>query len=323
MLGDLRLVPEASIGWDRGPLDGLNCYMRAIEAALRYGGYSRSGVVEAFATAVELIPRGGPWRPVPPLRSARLDWLSAEDPWSQIRAHTADDVPVLLYADGFWLPGDMFENDRCAIHHAVLVIETTGTTMRVLDTDGPADGGFLREYPIDDRSVRALARYAAVHVGAEPDPLRDDELTAVLTESAANLAADLPGIAGYVGALRTIDERTARSLDLVVLGHWQPQFFVLSQLLDARRLQSGLTASLREAANAAFEVGTLLLGMHRYADPAIYRGAVPGLARLVEAATAVQRALAPVVPGTAPMVPAGRGMAELLDEAHVCTFPIQ
>lgn len=313
---DLRMGAEGSLGWADGPLDGLNCYLRCVESVLRARGYSPRDVAHCLAAPVELLPRGRTWSPDPPLASARLEWAGPEGSLATIRAAFGRGDPVLLYPDGNDWPDDEYADRRRAYHHAVLLVAVADDHVTVLDTDADPAAAHRRTYRLTPRARRALHRYAVLRAGPPP-PAPD--AAALLRRSAATLAADLPDVSAFVDGC-VLDEPTARGLDLVVLGDWQPQLFVLALVLEEAGTAPEVRDALRAAALATRDLGRLILGMHRLGDPSVYPHAGRALRVVRDRLADTEAALREAV-GAQPPVPPGTPLARTLREAVDWVFP--
>ncbi len=280
--------PEASLGWRNGPLDGLSCLLRCVEATLRSEGFSNHEIACALARPVDLA--GG--RREPDFRHGELRWRNAVDGaehWGELRAVVESGRPVTLMPDRFYWPGDEFEGKEHFLDHMVLVFSFDGTTMRALDTDAPAQERYTRTIPITDSVVHSACRWTTVHFD-RPQETLESLRTTLLEPMARWLAEDL---AGLHGISRRWEETgltgpVARALHVLVLGELQPNLFTTATAVG--EFFPAVAVSAFRAAEKAQALGKLLIGAHRFGgdrplDVGVYQPVFRSFGPLVSALT--------------------------------------
>ncbi|MBQ0983215.1 hypothetical protein KBZ10_01395 [Streptomyces sp. F63] len=289
--------PELSLGWRTGPLDGLSCLLRCAESVLRAEGFGPLDVARALALPLDLSgARRAPGR----FRSGRLQWRNAVDGrehWAELERLVADGTPVVLMPDRFYWPGDEFEGKRHFLDHMVLVIGRAGSRLTALDTDAPAEDGYLRHIEITPEVRRGACRFATVHFDA-PGDTAESLRTTLLEPMARWTADDLAALDGFAARWERegLNGPMARALHVLVLGELQPALFLTS--LSVQDTAPAVADASRSAAAAAQRLGMALLGAHRFAgeqaeDSSFYGPVLPAfdsvrtaLARLVSTAHA-------------------------------------
>ncbi|MEU1516203.1 hypothetical protein ABZ490_29385 [Streptomyces sp. NPDC005811] len=299
--------PELSLGWRTGPLDGLSCLLRCAESVLRAQGFGPLDVARALAQPLDL---SGGRRESGRFRSGRLRWRNAVDGrehWAELERLVADGTPVILMPDRFYWPGDEFEGKRHFLDHMVLVVGCAGSRLVALDTDAPAEDGYVRHIKITPEVKRGACRFATVHFDA-PNDTAELLRTTLLEPMARWTADDLAALGGFAARWERegLSGPTARALHVLVLGELQPALFLTS--LSVQDTAPAVADASKAAAAAAQRLGMALLGAHRFAgeraeDSSVYGPVLPAfdsvrtaLARLVTT-THTELGLTPTPPG--------------------------
>lgn len=281
--------PATSLGWKKGPIDGLSCLLRCVESILRAQGFDRLQVAQSLAIPLDVVGgRRDPGR----YRAGQLRWRNAQDGaehWDDLVAVVGDGTPVILMPDRYYWPGDEFEGKQHFLDHMVLVIGADADQLTVLDTDAPATDNFVRRIEITPSVVHSACRFATAHFDA-PNDTPDSQRATLVEPMVRWLAEDLPAVAAFATRWERegLTGPLARALHVLVLGELQPHLYLTGQ---AVRDAFPATADAAELAAAeAQSLGLALLGAHRYAgarasDRSVYRPVIP-VFRRVEATLA-------------------------------------
>jgi hypothetical protein len=284
----VRLSRRGAVGWRDVPVDGLNCYLRSIEAILRCAGLSADDVADELGGVVttDVHPDG---RPLVRLRRTGYCWLTAatgDELWPYLRDRVTAGHPVLLWPDGYFWPGDSYRGRRHVHHHAVLVTGVGPDRLDYLDIDANEGDGFTGSVPLTADTQRACTRLLDVDEVAPPAPPTADEVRGTIAASApalARLAVATGGMARWWPA--HADRHLAHALDLWVLSDVQPQLYLLATVAR-RHGQDTLAAAAFSAATLSKKISLFLFGLHRYRPRTPYELCADDLARLAEALTA-------------------------------------
>lgn len=258
------LDPARSLGWRTGPLDGLSCMLRCVEAVLRAQGFDPLAVARALAQPLDLA---GGRKQLTAFRSGNLSWHSEDDGarhWDRITAAVSGGTPVILMPDRFYWPDDEFGGQRHFFDHMVLVTDVTAGEISVLDINAPADDGYVCVIPVTPNVVRSACRYATAHFTYRPDTAQTIG-TELLLPLAEWLADDLPSLIEF-GQRWEQDGLTgpfARALHVLILGEAQPNLFLTAHAVDEH--YPAAAAALFAAAEDARRLGLKLLDAHRWA----------------------------------------------------------
>jgi hypothetical protein len=271
--------PSTALGWRDVALDGLSCYLRCVEAALRAHGYEPAQVADALALPLRLIgsdPSGTPFGAYP---GCRIEWQRVEPGvslWDELwRIRAAGELAVLS-PDSYWWPGDELQGRLHGHHHMVLPIARDAGVLEMLDTDAPADTSFRRSLPVDDALRLAVNTIGRIRVRPAQD------VRPFAAEPDAALAESLGAVSADLSEFRLLTERwqaepptpmLARALHVFFLGEVQPPLFVFASALAS--LTAPRIVAVREAAfvaaGQAKKLGILLTGLHRFDSAALYR----------------------------------------------------
>jgi hypothetical protein len=223
--------------------------------------------------------------------SWRFSDADGERNWPFVRRTVAAGTPVIIMPDRFFWPGDEFEQRFHYHDHAVLACEWSPNEglLTVLDTDAPAVDGFRRVLPDSPALRAACTRVTTVELTSPVDQRPSDEYgaaqierqTAVVSSHAVALRSLIEQLTG-----EGLDRRTARGLHVLVLGHFQPQFFLFAEAIAGA--QDPAVQRVQEAAHAAARstkrLGQALIAAHAAADPVdAYAAAVALAPRLADA----------------------------------------
>ncbi len=321
----LRFDRSTALGWNDVALDGLSCYLRCVEAVLRWRGSSREAVAVALGGPVDLLRRG---RSGSTYDAHVVEWRVAEDG----REHSAQLVetlrggdPAILMPDRFFWPGDELEGRRHFHDHMVLAFEFEEGVLSVLDTDAPREREHVRRLRADADLWRACTRWGVVHPTAGAAPGSAGELAArVLGPSRELIGADLAELRLFAEQWRQegLEEPFAHALHVAALGDFQPTLFLFAEA--ARCLEGGeeleaVTGPAFAAAKRAKSLGLLLLALHRETSPDAYAIAIGALDRFLDAVEVLEAAIAARL-GLQPLVaePTGFVRRRLSELASYC-----
>lgn len=271
------LDPTRAIGWRESPLQGLNCYLRYIEAVLRERGLSDSQIVALLASPVDLLrfdSRSAQWGGVAIAWQLGADLksyhLSRDDSAEASMVYE----PVLLLPNRKHLRDDEFFGVIDIADHALLAVEWTSDSIRCLDTDA-ADRGYERTLTWDevDRSLNDGGLWALLEISEEPVP--PGQLLAATSQMLPRSRHAIESFARRwsEGALHPA---AASGLHFIVLGDFQPLLFLLSlRLKGESEIDSRIPRSLLRCSKAAAAVGFQILALHRFGKAADYTPALP------------------------------------------------
>jgi hypothetical protein len=279
--GPPRFDRASALGWKDVALDGLSCYLRCVEAVLRWQGLDRDEVAIALCGPVDLLRRR---RNGSHYDGLVVDWEVVEDGhvcWSRLAGTLARDLPVIITPDRFYWPGDEFEGRRHFHDHTVLAFELCDDVLRVLDTDAPAEHAYVRELPVTIALRRACGRWAVVRAAeGEPPATLEHFIARVLAPSRLLLALDSAELLSFAERWRTrgLDDVTAHALHVAALGDFQPILFLFAEA-TYRFAGAGVIAPIadtaRIASRRAKSLGLLLLALHRESSSDAYEFALP------------------------------------------------
>jgi hypothetical protein len=270
--------PETALGWRDVALDGLNCVLRCVEAALAYQGLRPLEVARALGGAPDFLMRDYALR----FPACHLEWREKDDGranWARLHDWLAAGHPVVVMPDRFFWPGDEFEGKRHFHDHAVLVFASDGSRLCFLDTDAPPDDEYVGSHEISEQVMSACTRVARVHLDtarldrSDPDTYAARE--AVATRAA--LARDIPALRRFFGLLDIdLHSDVARGLHILVLGQIQPGLFLFGRSLDGVTTTEHreIRARALTAAGNAKRLGLNLIAAHRYGTARVYRAAM-------------------------------------------------
>jgi hypothetical protein len=317
---------DGAVGWRDIPLDGMTCYHRCIEAALRGQGFSAVQVAEEMGGAVtdRLGQDGAPhFR----LRASTACWRVAAPGthhWEALRTALAAGRAVVIWPDGYFWPGDVCEGRRHIHHHAVLATEIKDDVLWVLDIDAPEDDGYTRAIPVTAATKQACTRIlelTAIAHGRPFDAAGTDRMVAASVRPLARFAT----AAGALGNRWAdgADRRLAHAADLWVLGDIQPQLFLLATIGE-RFGRAALAAAGFAAAAQAKKISLFLFGLAPYGPRAPYDLCQDDMLALVDRMWAVAREAASVseVPQPEPDSTAGPWLWQRLNSLSVWHFGV-
>lgn len=322
------LDPRRSLGWNSGPLDGLSCYLRCVEAILRSRGYSPVQVARGLARPLDLLltAAGGSSFPC-----CRVEWTNRPqgvDNWDGIRELLSLGEHLILMPNRYFWPGDEFEGRREFHDHMVVLTGLASDHLEMLDIDAPAADGYRRRIRVDARVRSACTRYARVFSVAPWTPASPEALgRALIARSTDSLADDVASMEEFAEEWTEhgMDEAMLRALHVLTLGELQPQMFLLASVLEGlteprlvRVRERGL-----EAASRAQQLGLVLLAAHRRSEGATYELARHRFLKWNRAAAAALEAMSVLGPpgGGTPAPPPGRMRHRLERLAEWCFAP--
>jgi alkylation response protein AidB-like acyl-CoA dehydrogenase len=307
-MSDIRFDRDRALGFRDGPLDGLSCVQRYMEAQLHARGYSARQVAQTLAGPVDLLRRRSSSSD---LGSASLTWTSAADGrhnWPVLGSLLERGTPVVIRPDRFWWPGNTLTGKSHRTDHFVLATGLDGATLRVLDTQAPTEDGYIRHLAVCEDLKRAC-RHIATMTAPPPPPLASPDAFAarVLPRSIEWLTADISALRAWFTGWDSLefDELSARCVQIAALSDFQPQVFVLSQAL-ADATSPGLTAVRMKSAQVAALAKALayrLIVLHRYAEPARYRQCKHQFDRLIESLDTLLAVLCRAMDTDRPAIP--------------------
>jgi hypothetical protein len=287
-----------ALGWSDVALDGLSCYLRCVEAVLRWRGCSREEVATALAGPVDLLRQG---RSGSVYDAYAVEWRIAVDGRAnrqQLEETIRGGEPAILMPDRFFWPGDELQDRRHFHDHMVLAFEIDGDVLLVLDTDAPREQDYVRAVPWTEQVWLACTRWGVVREaagGAPPGAAPFAERA--LEPSLRLLSTDTVELRAFAERCRLegLDELTARALHVAALGDFQPTLFLFAE--GIRNLKGDeelatLVAPALTAAKAAKSLGLLLLALHRDPNPPAYGIAIGALDCFLAAAETLLEAIA-------------------------------
>ncbi|GAB3213769.1 hypothetical protein ACQEU5_22325 [Marinactinospora thermotolerans] len=267
--------PERSLGWRDGPLDGITCLLRCVEAVLRSRGYGPIDVARCLGGELDLLGRDMALE----FPGCRLGWRFADhgaQNWPFVVERVGAGEPVIIMPDLYHYPGSYYEGLYHYHDHAVLAVgwDPGSETLAVLDTLAPPDEGYRRELPKTPQLVASCTRVTRVEVTAEADrrPSRDYAAEQIERHT-ATVAADARALRRLLDSFAAtgMDGVTARAVNLLVLGHLQPLLFLFGSSIDAdadARLLDVRRAALSAATKAGWFGRALIVGHNDHVDPA-------------------------------------------------------
>ena len=261
--------PEGAIGWEFGPLDGLSCYLRCIESVLRAHQLDQRHVVNSLLQGLDLLRT---YSSSSSFHGCTIEWHQSEnleENWKTIEELLEAGEPVILSPDVFYWPGHKFENQKHSYDHMVLLTHVTDGFLSMLDTDAPADSGFVRKLEVNETLLKACSRFGRVRIDfaapiLDPREVLDQKVRPhlpLLREAILEIR-DF----GDRWKLQGIPENTARALHVVCLGDIQPQLRLLSIALQSSQdpLYADLASKAARASERAMQLGLALLSEHGY-----------------------------------------------------------
>ncbi len=283
--------PKLSIGWDSGPLDGMSCLLRCIEACLRAMGHDREEIIRMLGGPLNLVER-----------DMARDFPGCTISWSEggVGLGRVLDKPQIVVLDRSTLPWDDQYGGLSRYDHMMLLINADGSSLEFLDTDAPADVEFVRVVPrLSDIEAR-VARTAEVSGGSIPRTKFDS----VLDNSLQTLTTDIT----------TVRERLTAALGKPTVGV-APHVYLLGDLQPSVYLL-GADASLVGRPDIATSCTVAAKNFRRAGECLAYRDRFPGnsvglAARFVEAG--LSRLGAMVESNGGRLVGPDRGRGQLFD----------
>lgn len=268
--------PARALGWRDGPLDGITCVLRCVEAVLQAAGYSSLEVARCLGGEPDLLARDMALE----FPGCRLEWRfapSGKENWPYLLEQLSTGEPVIIMPDLYYYPGSYYEGVHHFHDHSVLATgwDPDAEVLTVLDTLGPPEQGYRRELPKTPELVACCTRMTPI-VRTKPVDRRPSDVYAEeqVGNHAVTVAADARALRklleGY--AEEGMDGVSARAVHLLVLGHLQPQLFLFGSSIgpDAHERFQQVRAAALSAATRANRFGRLLIAAHEQPDPAPY-----------------------------------------------------
>lgn len=322
----VRFDRATALGWNDVALDGLSCYLRCVEAVLRWRGASREEVAVALGGPVDLLRRG---RSGSTYDAHTVEWRVAGDgrEHSDLMVETLRaGEPVILMPDRFFWPGDELEGRRHVHDHMVLAYEYEDGVLRVLDTDAPVEAGHVRWLPAEPDLWRACTRWGVVRPTAGTAPRSAAEFAPrVLGPSLELIGADLPELRlfGEQWQLNGLEPPLAHALHVAVLGDFQPTLFLFAEAgrcLEGGGAPEAVVEPAAAAARRAKSLGLLLLALHREGSPDAYAVATGAFDRFLGSVEELAGAIAAELGTELPAAPEPTGFVRrrLQDLAGYC-----
>ena len=269
----VRLDRRGAVGWRDVALDGLNCYLRGVEAILRGAGLGHDEVVDALGGHVtDRFGRDG--RPHVRLRGGELRWLQAAPDahcWNEVAACLGRGEPVVIWPDGFSWPGSRFEGRRHVHDHAILAVAADDGSLHYLDTEADEASGFTAEAPLTDATRRACTRVLRVRPPSRPSGIGAARLDRMIGASVRPLARLAAATAEYARwwRIEPFNRRLATALDVWALSDLQPPLYLLATI--SRRFgREPLATRAFEAAAQAKKVSVFVHALNRIRPLAPY-----------------------------------------------------
>lgn len=291
----VRLDRHGAVGWRDVALDGLNCYLRGVEAILRGAGLGHDEVVDVMGGQItDRFSRDG--RPHVRLRGGEVRWFQAAPGahcWNEVAACLGNGEPVVVWPDGFSWPGSRFEGRRHVHDHAILAVAIDDGSLRYLDIDGDEASGFTAQAPLTEATRRACTRALLVRPPTRPSRIgaaRLDRMTGASVRPLARLAAATAEYARW-WRIEPFNRRLATALDLWALSDVQPPLYLLATV--ARRFgREPLATRAFEAATQAKKVSVFVHALNRIRPVAPYDLLRDDLSLLAERLETVGRSAA-------------------------------
>jgi hypothetical protein len=320
-----RFERAGALGWSDVPLDGLNCYLRCVEAVLRWHGHSREQVAAALCGPVDLLRcrRNGSQ-----YDRHEVEWRIAADGgahWGQLAETLAAGEPAIVMPDRFYWPGDELEGVDHFHDHTVLAFALDSSTLSVLDTDAPREHEYVRRIAVTPELRRACTRWAVVRPSGDDPAAGTAEFTAhVLEPSLALLSADHAELGAFGEEWRAdgLERPLAHALHVAALGDFQPTLFLFAE--GAARIEGAdldpVTEAGWRAARRAKSLGMLMLALHREDSPDAYALALRPFDSFLDAVAVLRDAIAARLgrQPPAPAEPTGAFAQRLSELAAYC-----
>ncbi len=296
----IELDPRDALGWRDIPLDGLNCYLRSVEAILRSHGHRRDDVLAAMSGPVtdDMPADGSPWFRLNGSRAQLTAALDGGSLWPSIESDLRAGTPVIVFPDYYYWPGSRFRHRRHVHDHAILLTEIRGNSVEYLDIDAERRDGFRASVSVDDDVAQAFRRVLAVEP-APPAPRQSpDELRRIVAASVAPLTRWVQGVRALAAWWR--DDAypgLAHAVEWWIFSDLQSQLFLMAE--QCAEIDDGrLVPAARAATTQAQKAGLFLIAMNEYKSEAPYRLAGDDIALLGDRLATLAYAAAEYVAGT-------------------------
>jgi hypothetical protein len=288
----VRFDRHGAVGWRDIALDGLNCYLRGIEAILRAAGYTLDDVVEEMGGAItDRFEQDG--KAFVRLNRCETRWSIAPPGlhrWAVVEACVSAGEPVVIWPDGFYWPGGRFEGRRHIHNHAVLAVGFEGGSLHCLDIDAADADGYQAAVPVTDDTKRACTRILRVDVVAPARRLRASAMDRLIGASIRPLTRLARATAAYASWWAVNPRRRlATSLDIWALSDVQPQLFLFSCICRRFGYDALATRSIA-AATQAKKVSLFVDALNQCRPVAPYDLCGDDIALLAERLAAVEHA---------------------------------
>ncbi len=267
-----KLEPDGALGWRDIPLDGLNCYLRSIEAVLHSRGFSHDDVLfELGGPVTDQVPAdGSPWFA---LRNSRARWVltsQEEDLWPAIEAQLRNREPALVWPDYFYWPGSRFHGRRHVYDHAVLLTQLNDDRLTYLDIDADRRNGYVDSIAVDDQTRRAFKRLLVLRPGEPGRPPTPLEVRDMVTSSVPPLVRWAQGMSRLVQQWWVDPSpRLAHAVEWWIFSDLQPQLFLFTCICE-KYGEEDLALAGHAATRQAKKAGLFLIALNEYRSAAPY-----------------------------------------------------
>lgn len=288
--------PERALGWRGGnPLDGLNCYLRCIEAVLLAKGYSPELVARGLVTPIDLTGSSRDKSNIYP--ACRIHWYGAEDRkknWGEIKSILEQGEYVILRPDRYYWPGTPHYQSRHWADHMMLLVCLEDNVVTLLNTEGLPNRGYREDVPVTDEFIKACVSYGTIEY-APADWLQKWHAyqSWLLDQSRKNLARDMPSLQRFLSEWKNLglSGDLAKALHTMLLGDFQPPLFLLYYLSPALdpRPSAVVVELLRSLASRSMLTAFCLLGEDAQLEAGFYPISLYAFSKLIDQLLQLQR----------------------------------